>query len=167
MINKEKNKFPKEALMDGYFPHELILIKENGKYRFAVNYYPQIKAVKVLHNNKDYRADDVVYADFALTDPHNLCLLSHGDCKKPFFSHFVKDISFGKPFCKGNDEDSLKNLLYVIAPICDTLMNYKREYIDADGNKKQTIKIPLKEILKFEEKINNNLFEKPKTGIER
>lgn len=167
MIIKEKNKFPKEDLKDSYYPHELILVKENGKYRFAVNYYAQIKAVKVLHNNKDYRADDVVYADFALTDPNNLCPLSQGDSKKPFFSHFVKDISFGKPFCKGNSEASLKNLLYVIAPICDTLMSYKREYIDAEGNKKQTKQIPLKEILRFEEKINGNLFEKPKPGIER
>ena len=50
-------KFEKEELMESYFPSELILVKDKkANYKFAVNYYPGISAVKVLNGNKDYLA---------------------------------------------------------------------------------------------------------------
>lgn len=83
-------KFEKEELMESYFPGELILLKDKKQnYKFAVNYYPGVDAVKVLNGNKDYLANEVTYADFTLTDPDK-------NATTPFTSHFIKDFHFGK-----------------------------------------------------------------------
>lgn len=114
-------KFEKEKLMESYFPGELILLKDKKQnYKFAVNYYPGVDAVKVLNSNKDYLASEVVYADFTLTDPDKMCALSHNDATTPFTSHFIKDFHFGK----GN-ENRLE--FRAVKNAADKLMEYQAE----------------------------------------
>lgn len=113
--------FEKEDLLDSYFPCELILLKDNNHYKFAVNYYPGIAAVKVLNGNKDYCANEVEYADFILTDPDKMCVLSRKNPGKPFGSHFIKDFHFGK-----GDENNPE--FRAIKEISDKLMDYQASY---------------------------------------
>lgn len=151
--NLSKEVFPKEKLQEKYFPVELILIKEGDKIRFGVHYYPGVKAVKVLHDNKDYYVNDVEFAEYVFVDPTRRCRASK-DSKTPFKTHFVGDIAFGKIDETHNNPQDLKDLVHVIKPACEKLMK-----IQASQNNH----MPLKDILAFEDKINNaltNTFEK-------
>lgn len=151
MIKKE-NYFPKEELLDAYFASELILVKENGKYRFAVHYYPGIPAVKILHNDKDILNTDVEFANFVLTDPDRRCRLSHGNTTKPFKSYFLTDIAFGVADEEHNTRSDYKNLDYVIAPICKTMIERQ------DALRHTDARMSLKEILAYEKQINKAIF---------
>lgn len=150
IFNKEKNNFPKEQILDGYYPSELILVKEKGKYRFAVHYYPGVDAVKVLHNDKDYLCEDVEFADFLMTDPNNMSPLSHGDKNLPFKTHFVRDFSF----CKlAEDGKSVNDFSFVLAPICDQMMSFQ----DEAQAQRVSPRMNLSDILCLENKINKKL----------
>lgn len=146
------NTFPKEELLKEYYPSELILVKEKGKYRFAVHYYPGIPAVKILHNNKDLLNSDVEFANFVMTDPNNLCPLSHGDKTTPFKTHFVRDIAFGVPCTQPNRKTNLE-LSGVIASVCDEMMDHQR-YANNDGT---SAKMPTHLILAYEQYLNVRL----------
>ena len=133
--------FEKEELMESYFPSELILVKDKkANYKFAVNYYPGISAVKVLNGNKDYLANEVEYADFTLTDPNKMCVLSRNNPTKPFQSHFVKDFHFGK----GN-ENRLE--FRAIKNAADKMMEYQKE----NG------RMPIVDILAIEKNLNEKV----------
>lgn len=131
----------REKLLDSYYPIELVLIKgKNQQYNFAVNYFPGVDAVKILNGDHDCFLDEVEFADFFLTDPDNMCLLSHNNTIKPFRSHFIKDFHYGKSFDNPLEFREIKKA-------ADLLMNYQEE----NG------KMPLKEILAVEKKLNQKI----------
>ena len=63
------SKLRKEELLEGYWPCELILLKDKiGYYRFAINHLDG-SMVKVIGLDFDFYPDEACYADFSLTDP--------------------------------------------------------------------------------------------------
>lgn len=141
----------KEKLLDAYFPSELILVKENGKYRFAVHYFPGVPAVKILHNNKDVLNDNVTFASFILTDPNRNSPRS-SNRTAPFASHFVLDFAYCTLDPNFTSKVDMKNFKHVIAPVCKDMMDHQKQIEHVSS------KISTNEILKIEKQINKSLF---------
>lgn len=137
----------KEKLLDAYFPSELILVKENGKYRFAVHYFPGVPAVKILHNNKDVLNENVTFASFILTDPNRNSPRS-SNRTAPFASHFVLDFAYCTPFPGFTSSLDMKNFNYVIAPVCKSMMDHQKQIEHVSS------KLSVRDILAYEDKLN-------------
>lgn len=137
----------KEKLLDAYFPSELILVKENGKYRFAVHYYPGIPAVKILHNNKDVLNENVDFANFVLTDPNRESPRSSSRTA-PFSSHFVLDFAYCLPCANLTSGIDMKNFKKAISPVCKDMMDHQKQIEHVSS------KLSVREILAYENKLN-------------